>query len=134
MMRALPHVAALEMLTQLEQEFDSGQSAYCHGDLAETLLVPTSGLPSAVYRYCQGMEGAWSAADATAASEALWQLHATLCRGIHASSAGLTVAHLYDDMLLSPLVHCLLAVAHVQAAQQGTAANSDTGVSDSKPR
>ncbi|KAI3433913.1 hypothetical protein D9Q98_003715 [Chlorella vulgaris] len=134
MMRALPHVATLEALTQLEQEFDSGGSAYCRGDLAVTLMVPTSGLASAVYRYCQGMEGGCSAADATAATEALWQLHATLCRSIHASSAGLTVAHPNLDMLLSPLAHCLLAFSHVQAAQQGTAANSDTDVSDSEPR
>lgn len=136
MVRALPHVAALEAQPQPTQWDESGAADYRRGQLAAYSVRCTIGLASATRHYCQcvGIGGPWSAADATAAAEALWQLHTTLCRGIHAGAAGLTVAHLYDDMLLSPLVHCLLAVAHVQAAQQGTAANSDTGVSDSKRR
>jgi hypothetical protein len=134
MVQALPHVAALEGLAQPEQSDAAAANLYSPGQLAVTLMVPTSGLASAVHHYCQGLEGGCSAADATAAAEALWQLHTTLCRGIYTSAAGLNVAKPHIEVLLAGLASYMDAFVHVQAAQQGRAASSDADVSGSKPR
>ncbi|KAI3433924.1 hypothetical protein D9Q98_003726 [Chlorella vulgaris] len=134
MLRALPYVAALETLAQLEQPLASEDAPYRRGQLATALMLPTSGLASAVHHYCQGMEGAWSAADATAAAEALWQLHTTLCRGVHASPAGLNVVKPQIEALLISLVHCFKAALGLEAALQARAASSDADVPVSKPR
>jgi hypothetical protein len=134
MLRALPYVAALETLAQLEQPLASEDAPYRRGQLATALMLPTCGLASAVCDYCQGMEGAWSAADATAAAEALWQLHTTLCRGIHASPAGLNVVKPHIETLLTSLVHCFKAALGLEAALQARAASSDADVPVSKPR
>ncbi|KAL4859676.1 hypothetical protein ACK3TF_000754 [Chlorella vulgaris] len=134
MVRALPHVAALEGLAQPEQSDAAAADLYSPGQLAMSLMVPTSGLASAVHHYCQGMEGRCSAADATAATKALWQLHTTLCRGIYTSAAGLNVAKKHIEVLLTGLACYMDAFVHVQAAQQGRAASSDADVCDSKPR
>ncbi|KAI3427260.1 hypothetical protein D9Q98_007193 [Chlorella vulgaris] len=132
MVRALPHVAVLEELAQLQPSPEAGAAVYSRGQLGLELMLPISGLASAIHRYCQGMGVLCSAADATAALQALWQLHTTLCRGIHASTAGLSVAQPHSMALLVALGCCWNAVLSVQEALQGRAVNSDADISDGK--
>ncbi|KAI3433899.1 hypothetical protein D9Q98_003701 [Chlorella vulgaris] len=136
MVRALPHVAALEAQPQPAQWDESGAADYRRGQLAAYSVRCTIGLASAMRHYCQcvGSGGPWSAAAATAAAEALWQLHTTLCRGIHAGAAGLTVAHPLIPGLLAALADCWNVHVCMNEALQGRAASSDADVSDSKPR
>lgn len=89
------------------------------------LMFPAAGLAKALRVYCQGLRGAgssWSAAVAAAAMKVLWQLRTTLCRGIHASTTGLTLAHPQHEVLLLALSHCLNTVVGVEVTQNERAA------------
>jgi hypothetical protein len=128
LMQVLPHVAALQAL--------AGAVVDRRDQLGMKLVLPISGIAAAVRYYCQGMGsgGPWSAAEATAATEALWQLHTTLCRAVHGGTAGLTVAQPHSELLLTSLAAGLDAALAAQAALQGRAANNNADVADGKPR
>ncbi|KAL4852781.1 WD repeat-containing protein 44 [Chlorella vulgaris] len=130
MVRALPHVAALEALAQPQVLHEAGPEYKC-GQLASELMLSTNWLANGVSLYCLGMGtgGAWSAADAKASLEAVWQLHTMVCRAIHCSTAGLAVTHLHIDTQLAALNFCLNSFRLVRAALQGRAANSDAALS-----
>jgi hypothetical protein len=134
MVRALPHVAALEALAQPQVVHEAGADEYSRGQLANKLIVSIHWLANGVALYCESYGGPCSAADAMAAMEALWQLHTMLCRAIHCSTAGLAVPHIHIGMLLEASRFCSYSIFFVRAALQGRAANSDAAMSGGNPR
>jgi hypothetical protein len=121
--RALPHMATL---TAMAQQLEEVPPISVHVEvLCEVLVAVVSyNIVNEIAAYCGNMASgvSCSAADGSAAGEALWQLHTAVCRCIHSIAAGRLTAAMPLRML--PLI--LDAAASVSAATHAAVEGAST--------
>jgi hypothetical protein len=115
LLRALPHMAALTALADQRQQ-RAGERA---GIAANVHFIGKCAAAMDQYSCSMGSRGPWSAADGSAAVEALWQLHTTLCRCFHTSAAGtLTLPDGMEETLVICMSLCLHSVVCISTTMQ----------------
>jgi hypothetical protein len=115
LLQALPHMATAAARASQRQLVDGG-----HKGLAYKVLSFLYQSAAAAYNFNLGSGCPGNAAGRTAAVEALWQLHTTLCRCFHSSAAGIwATADATEQMRMTICMNlCLQSAACISSTVQ----------------
>ncbi|KAI3433910.1 hypothetical protein D9Q98_003712 [Chlorella vulgaris] len=125
LLRALPHTSVLAELGDQERLVDGEHAGLAVGAQTTQLLrgsvysfITKCTVAMQLFSFSLGSRGPWSAADGSAAVEALWQLHTTLCRAVHSTIAGVfCTPHAMEPLLsLNCLTFCVQSAVCISTA------------------